>query len=192
MHTAATLPAIELRARPLKQLAYLAGSVGFVLTGAWMATSTSISIPYRLWGVAGVLFFGLCAVEVLRNIVVARGRVVTLSAKGLTAHRVSASVVPWEAMTGFSVGISDRHRWLEVRVTPETWTRMQVARWLRLISSRRATPRFTITAQATDVSFQELEAIVRWYHGRATGTSLVNGAPPIDLTRFAELAPVAA
>lgn len=177
------LPTLEIRARALRQIGPLAIAIVFIVAGGAMAVACE-AVFERVVGGLLALFFLLLAPPVALKAIRARGRVLSLSLKGLQDFRASTSVVPWEGVTALTEDGNSGVRLLRVYLTESAWDSMAMSGWVRFMARRRETPYFVVTDQTTGLSFDELKALIEWYHGRVIGLIPAGTPAPIPVERF--------
>lgn len=182
MHTQPILPTLEIRASAAKQIGLLALAIGSLPVLIWVAfLAEDASVLVHLSGLVGIVGIVGFTPGVVRKAIAAKGRVLELSAKGLRDFRMSSSIVPWEEIVGFGEQSTSGVRFLRVDVTEAGWAGMPMARWVRLLASRRSQPYFVISVQTTGVAFDDLAALVHWYHGVTVGQLPANAPAPIAI-----------
>ena len=161
-----------------KTLRLLAGSLAFVAGGSWMLHLSAADIErlpgFNLpWlthglGVVLVVFFGLGMLVGLRKLLDRRPGLV-LDAKGLhdNTSGVSAGLVPWSEITGFSVFQVYGQRSLIVHVSdPLKYAALGgiTGRTLRRINLKLCGSPVAITAQSLQIDFDDLIELCQGYH----------------------------
>jgi hypothetical protein len=163
-----------------KTLRLLGGSLAFVAGGAWMLHLSAADIErlpgFNLpWlthglGVVLVVFFGLGVLVGVRKLLDRRPGLV-LDAQGLhdNTSGVSAGLVPWRDVTGFSVFEAFGQRSLIVHVSdPSKYAALGgiAGRALRRINLKLCGSPVTLASQSLQVGFDELVDLCLLYHHR--------------------------
>jgi hypothetical protein len=151
------------RSRP-RLLLHLLGSSAFVLAGAWIATrDNGYDAVGEMVGWVVLVFFGLCALAVLTNLL-REGLCVRLDRDGLLDTRLGLGVVPWSEIESTEVGVvcgraflclrlRDEAAWL-LRMSPVRRAIARSYRWLGL------TP-FVVNLAGTTASLESIRARIQ-------------------------------
>jgi hypothetical protein len=87
----------------LKLLLQLLGSLAFIGLCLWMTWDTyKADDPRFLVGFAGMVFFGVAFAATVHHLLVLRGNVVILSPEGFHDRRLTAHLIPWDAIQNIS------------------------------------------------------------------------------------------
>jgi len=169
-----------------KTLRLVGGSVAFVAGGWWMLhlgaadieRLPGFNLPWltHALGIVLVVFFGLGVLVGLRQLLDRRPGLV-LDAQGLhdNTSGVSAGLVPWSDITGFSVFQIYGQRSLIVHVSDTAKYAARggfVGRMLRHMNLKLCGSPVAITAQSLQIDFDDLLALCQHYRRRYQATDL--------------------
>ena len=120
----------------------------------------------RLFGVVGVVFFGLCTSILLWRLVTVRGPVVTIAPEGLRDRRIAAEFIPWDAVESVTTWSLQGQRIIVIAVKPEVERRLTLtalARWTRRPNRVLGADGLCMTAQGLKVDHDALLATIEAY-----------------------------
>jgi len=119
-----------------KLLGMLTLSVLFTLAGALMALGvigdTRPGSLNEFFGYAGALFFGLCALGILLQLL-RGGPIVEVTTSGIRYYRLSPDIIPWTAISDMSVEAVGHQRFLMLKVRPDARPQLSLSRYSRVV-----------------------------------------------------------
>ncbi|MGZ3882819.1 MAG: STM3941 family protein [Bacteroidia bacterium] len=156
-----------------KILLMLTGSLAFVAIGVWFIVKPPVvhhavfGNPTLIFsaGIASVLFFGLCAVMLLRKLPdTTPGLVIDEAGLNDNSSGVAAGQIPWSDIDSFSVVEIQKQKIILVHVKhPQTYIERQSGSFKRkamaLNNKLYGTP-VSITSNGLNIGFEELRAIL--------------------------------
>jgi hypothetical protein len=166
---------IELHKKKLIFLIFVACM--FVAFGCWLMQMNSAEIeahrrfnsPWFVHGIGllSILFFGLCGVFGIRKLFDKTPGLI-FSVKGIydNSSGVSAGLIPWTEIQGFSVFEIKKQKMLVIKViTPEKYIEVgnPVKRALNRMNYKMCGSPIAISSNALKVSFEELQDILSRY-----------------------------
>ena len=150
--------------------------LGVVMTGlsAVLAfLNLDLGLAAKIIGWIGTVFFGLCTLIALWRGLMERGPVITISPEGIRDTRVSASVVPWRAITGISTWSFQGQQAMVLAVDSaieRTLGLSLIARWSRGANRALGADGLAITASGVKIDYDALleTSLAYWqaYRGR--------------------------
>lgn len=159
---------IPLSKRKLRWMA--AGSLMFVIVGAWIALASPMSVTARVIGGAGIAFFGFALVVAVRRLL-AMPPGLTLTADGLVdrGNALALGLVRWSDVEEVTECSFNGVRFLVLKVhDPEPYLARgnAIQRMTHRANAKLVGSPVSIASTALSISFDELNQLVRRYHDR--------------------------
>lgn len=139
---------------------FVAGSL-LMITGVITGRRMGLDAPVVGW--IGLSVFGAFMLLALWRVITTRGPVVTVSPKGLHDTRISAKVIPWDAVLGVSVWQMSNQKIIVVAVTPEAEQAIgltRLARWSRGANKSLGADGLCISPSGLKVKFDDLWRLI--------------------------------
>lgn len=124
LETIDTTKTYEIFGNPIRLLGLLAGALGFVALGAFFVSKPEVFGGARgltlilLIGWSAIIFFGLCALMGVLQLLKSKTPVVTISPQGFRDVRVASDTIPWDSIQNVSTFTTNGQRMLLVEVDP--------------------------------------------------------------------------
>lgn len=165
--TAATIDTgntMEIGASPIKMVLMALGGLAFVVGGFYMSqastgTSRHSVESVHFWGYASMAFFGAITALTVWRLVTQRGTVITLSPEGFRDIRVSADIVPWQAVASLKTWQSSGQNIMVIELHPGEEAKLKltaIARMSRGANTKLGADGLSVAAQGTKIGHEAL------------------------------------
>lgn len=162
---------LELKPVRGKLAPLLLGSLAFVLMGLWLLSpygevmaggSVGYSWFLKVLGGIAVLFFGACALEILRQMLDSRPRLI-LDDRGIFDRSLSTPVIPWSSILDAQIVQVKRSRFIALLLSDEEERYAALSPVKRMMSAANqglGCGRFNLNITALNISAEELMAVI--------------------------------
>ena len=158
-----TSKTMEIHGAPLKMIGLAILSLALTALSAAIAAGYIARIDTSDWhywaAVLGIVFFGFTTVTIVWRALTTRGPVVTLTPEGILDTRVTAALIPWNAVRGISTWSQSGGKIMVLDVDPEvekTLPLTRIARWSRGANKKLGADGLCVTAQGLKTTYATL------------------------------------
>ena len=147
----------EIHASIGKMFLLVAGSIGFIIGGGFLISTTDII--GIVVGVAAIVFFGVCGLIGLWRLCTLRGPVVTLWRKGIQDIRIAPETIPWREVRDISTWRGSGQKVMDLHVDQsvlDDLTLTEIARRSEKMNRSLGAHGFTVSSTELKISHEAL------------------------------------